>query len=241
MSTYVLFEARRTLRNPGFIFLVTVVPAALYLIGVRGISEGESIGGIPAELWYLASSTALGAIGAAITGSGARLAAERASGWSRQLRVTPLSETAWLVGRVTASVLVVIPVVAVVGVLAVATSEVDLSAGQWLGLTAAIVLGAIPIALIGLVIGLTLRFEAAQAGQAVAFVLLAFLGGTFAQSDDPPAALEKIVQLSPSYHLTELARQAVGGEGSASTAVAALAASTVLLAIGVVAIRRRAA
>ena len=134
------FETLRTLRNPGFLFLVTVVPAVLYLIGVRGVSEGDSIGGISASLWYLASACAIGAIGAAITGSGARLAAERASGWSRQLHVTPLTEVGWLVGRVLASVLVVVPVLVVVGVLAVAIGDVDLSAAQWLGLALAITL-----------------------------------------------------------------------------------------------------
>lgn len=241
MIAYASFEVRRTLRNPGFLFLVTVVPAVLYLIGVRGASEHESIGGMPASLWYLASSAALGAIGAAITGSGARLAAERASGWNRQLRVTPLTEASWLAGRVVASTLVVIPVVLVVGGLAMASSDVHLSVGQWLGLTSALVLGSVPIALIGLLIGLTLRFEAAQAAQAVAFVLLAFLGGAFAQSEDPPAALEPIVQLSPSYYLVELSRYVVGGQRSVpGEGFATLVASTAILALLVVAVRRRA-
>ena len=238
MIAYVLFEVRRTLRNPGFLFLVTIVPGALYLIGVRGVSEGDFVGGIPASHWYLASSAALGAIGAAITGSGARLAAERASGWSRQLGVTPLTEAAWLVGRVVASVLVVMPVVAVVTILAVTTADVGLSARQWLGLAGAVVAGSVPMALIGLVIGLTLRFEAAQAAQAVAFVLLAFLGGAFAQSDDPPRALEHIVQASPSYHLVELARHAAGGAASVGPAILGVTASTLMLAGLVLVVRR---
>ena len=197
MLSYARFETLRTIRNPGFLFLVTVVPVALYVIGVRGISEGESIGGIPASAWYLASATAIGAIGAAITGSGARLAAERASGWSRQLRVTPLTETGWLVGRLLASVLIVVPVIVVVAILALVVGDVDLAAGQWLGLITATLFGSISMALIGLIVGLVFRFEAAQAAQAVAFVLLAFLGGAFAQTEDPPDALKHIVQFSP--------------------------------------------
>ena len=153
MLVYARFETLRTIRNPGFLFLVTVVPVALYVIGVRGISEGESIGGIPASAWYLASATAIGAIGAAITGSGARLAAERASGWNRQLRVTPLTETGWLVGRLLASVLIVVPVVVVVAILALVVGDVELDAGQWIGLTAATLFGSISMALIGLIVG----------------------------------------------------------------------------------------
>jgi hypothetical protein len=146
---YVRFETVRTLRNPGFLVLVTIVPIALYLVGVRGVSAGEQIGGVPASVWYLASSAALGAIGAAISGSGARLAAERASGWARQLRVTPLIEASWLVGRILSSLLVIIPVVVFVAILAITVGEVRLEAGQWLGLTATLVIGSIPIALIG--------------------------------------------------------------------------------------------
>ena len=239
MLAYARFETLRTIRNPGFLFLVTVVPVALYVIGVRGISEGESIGGIPASAWYLASATAIGAIGAAITGSGARLAAERASGWNRQLRVTPLTETGWLVGRLLASVLIVVPVVVVVAILALVVGDVELDAGQWIGLTAATLFGSISMALIGLIVGLVFRFEAAQAAQAVAFVLLAFLGGAFAQTEDPPDALKQIVQISPSYHLVALVRIAVGAEGSVAVHVAALSAATAVLAAAVVVIRRR--
>jgi hypothetical protein len=71
--------------------------------GIQRQHRKEQIGGVPASVWYLASSAALGAIGAAISGSGARLAAERSSGWVRQLRVTPLTEASWLVGRILSS------------------------------------------------------------------------------------------------------------------------------------------
>jgi ABC-2 type transport system permease protein len=172
---YVRFETVRTLRNPGFLFLVTVVPVALYLIGARGVDEDDQIGGIPSSVWYLASATTIGAIGAAISGSGARLAAERASGWARQLRVTPLTERSWLVGRTLASLLVVLPVILVVGLLAVTVGDVRLDAAQWMTFTVIVVLGSIPIALIGLIVGLAFRAESAQAAQAVAFVLLAWV------------------------------------------------------------------
>ena len=70
-------------------------------------------------------------------------------------------------------------------------------------------------------------------------MLLAFLGGAFAQSDDPPAAIAPIVQLSPSYYVVELARYAVGAEASVVVSIAALVVSTIVLTAVVAAIRRR--
>lgn len=239
MLAYVRFETIRTLRNPGFLFLVTVVPVALYLIGARGLNEGDRIGGVPATVWYLASATTLGAIGAAISGSGARLATERASGWARQLRVTPLTDSGWLAGRMLSSLLVVLPVIVVVGVLAVTVGGVRLEAGQWLALTAAILFGSIPIALIGLIVGLAFREESAQAAQAVVFVLLAFLGGVFAQSVAPPGALRTLVQVSPSYHFVELVRRAVGGDGAWITPILSLVVITLVIAVATVVLYRR--
>lgn len=241
MIAYVRFETIRTLRNPAFLFLVTVVPIALYLVGARGLSQGDQIGGVPASVWYLASSTTLGAIGAAISGSGARLSAERASGWARQLRVTPLTESSWLAGRILSSLLTVLPMVLIVGILAITAGGVRLDAGHWFALTATVLLGSIPIALIGLIVGLVFREESAQAAQAVVFVLLAFLGGVFAQSPTPPGPLRTLVQASPSYHLVVLARGAVGGEQDVTSAVLALAVATVVVAVATIAIYRRSA
>ena len=85
------------------------------------------------------------------------------------------------------------------------------------------------------------RYEAAQAAQAVAFVALAFLGGVFAQTEDPPDVLRGVVQVVPSYHLVVLARRAVGGEGSVWVPIAALALMTAVLVLVVVVLRRRSA
>ena len=241
LLAYVRFETTRTLRNPAFLVLVTIVPIALYLLGARGMNEGQQIGGMPASVWYLASSAVVGAIGAAISGSGARLAAERSSGWARQLRVTPLTESGWLAGRIIASLLTVIPVVVVVDILAFVVGGVRLDAASWLVLTVVVVVGSIPIALIGLIVGLVFREESAQAAQAIVFVLLAFLGGVFAQSPAPPGALRTIVQLSPSYHLTELARIAVGGAGDATGPLVGLVISTVIIGAATLVIYRRSA
>src|SRR3954469_24575252 len=119
MWPYARFESIRTLRNPRFLFLVTVVPLLLYVVGVERVHAASgTVDGIPAGVWFLASSAAVGAMAAAMSGSGARLGADRASGWARQLRVTPLSDGGWLVGRLLSTCVVVLPVVLAVALVA---------------------------------------------------------------------------------------------------------------------------
>ena len=75
----------------------------------------------------------------------------------------------------------------------------------------------------------------------MAAVVLAFLGGAFAQSVASPAGLSTLVQASPSYHVGVLARKAVGAEGELMGAVLALAGITVIIAAATIVIYRRSA
>ena len=95
--TLVGIEMKRMLRNRRSIFFALVFPSAMYLIFGSGSQGAEELGG-SAEPGsnvsaYVMVSMALygGALIAASTGSGVAL--ERALGWSRQLRLTPLHPT----------------------------------------------------------------------------------------------------------------------------------------------------
>lgn len=241
MVAYMRFETLRALRNPRFLVLVGIVPVALYLVGLHGLSgRTGAIEGLPLSVWLLASSAVLGCVAAALNGAGARLAAERAAGWTRQLRVTPLSDVAWLAGRVLSSVVVIIPVIAVVALLSITVGHVDLAPARWVQLLVTLLLGAVPIALIGLVIGLAFRAEAAQAGQAVIFLVLAFVGGAFANSSTPPPGVGVISHIAPSFYLVNAARAATRGEAPAGADVLGLLGTALLLAVAVAWLRRRA-
>src|SRR3954452_6858177 len=90
MWPYARFETFRTLRNPRFLILVTVVPLLLYVVGFqRAQGAAGTVAGLSAGVWFLASSAAVGAMAAAMAGSGARLGADRASGWGHPLRGPP--------------------------------------------------------------------------------------------------------------------------------------------------------
>ena len=240
MFAYTRFEVRRTLRNPKFLLLVATVPVLLYVISVHNARDGSTPLGASAATWYLASAAVIGVLGGALTGANARVAAERASGWYRQLRTTPLGDGRWLVGRLLAGLAVVVPVVVLVAAVAIAWGGVRLAVTTWLALLVILVAGAVPAVLAGLALGLALRSEAAQAAQAVVFVALALFGGAFADTEVPPSGTRFLVEAMPSYHLMALTREAVAGSALHVSHVAALAAASIVLAVLVALLTRHA-
>src|SRR4051794_6560234 len=228
MWAYARFEAIRTWRNPRFLFLVSVVPLLLYVVGVQRVRGAHAtVHGLPAGVWFLTSSAVLGAMAASMSGSGARLGADRSSGWSRQLRVTPLSHRGWLVGRLLSTALVVVPAVAAVSVIALTYGRVRLGAGAWAQLSLTLLLGTVPIALLGLAISLVLKGESAGAAQTLGFLLLGLLGGVFSDGVAEGWALT-VARFTPTYYLLRASRSAVAGNAPHVADVTVL----VLLAVG---------
>src|SRR5215831_19973500 len=105
MLAYTRFEVLRTLRNLRFLVLTTLMPALLFLLG----SQARS--GLGADL--LVAIGGFSMIAATTSANSVMLPAERASGWLRQLRITPLSGPAWVTARIAQATAAVVPGLAV--------------------------------------------------------------------------------------------------------------------------------
>ena len=68
--------------------LLAGVPLLLFLL-IGGTNRNAHLDGISFPLYYMTGMAAWGTMMAVIS-SGARIAAERQVGWTRQLRITPL-------------------------------------------------------------------------------------------------------------------------------------------------------
>jgi ABC-2 type transport system permease protein len=89
--TYARSELLRAFRNRRFFILSVVFPLVLFWM-VAGPQRDESSlsgTGIPAPLYYMVTMAAYGGM-IAVMSAGARIAAERDAGWTRQLRISPL-------------------------------------------------------------------------------------------------------------------------------------------------------
>ncbi len=152
-AVYTRFEVVRAFRNRRFFIFSVAFPLLIYYAIAAPNRDELDFGGsgIDAPLYFMVGLTAFGTMNAVLA-IGARIAAERSTGWNRQLRLTPLTARAYfrtkvLTGYLTA--LVTILLLYAAG----ASLGVRISAGSWIEMTVLILIGLIPFAGIGIIIG----------------------------------------------------------------------------------------
>jgi ABC-2 type transport system permease protein len=210
-TTYVRFELLRLLRNRRFFVLSLGFPLIIYfLIAGPNRHEGNLAGtGISAPLYFMIGLAAFGTMNSVISG-GARIAQDRSAGWTRQLRLTPLSPRAYLATKILAAYLtaaITIVALAIAGT----TMGVRLSVGDWAGTIGLILVGLLPFAALGILYGHLLGVDALGPAVGGTTALLAFLGGTWFPVTS--GFLHVVGQALPSYWLTQASRVATGGGG----------------------------
>jgi ABC-2 type transport system permease protein len=154
---------------------------------------------------------------------------ERSVGWNRQLRITPLSGTDYLITKVAAALVVGLLAIAVVMAVSITVLHAHLSVQGWLMAGLGLWVGIIPFALIAILIGQFAKPEFAQPLFMVAFLGLAILGGLWVPLDILPHWVSNVAQVAPSYWLNKLGQMGASLSGNAGTPAIVLAGWTVVL------------
>ncbi|WP_417563201.1 ABC transporter permease [Microbacterium sp.] len=211
-------ELKRRFRNWRTLVFTVIFPVAMYfMVGFPLRNEPLthvpiSQGGLSVAAYLMVSMAVYGAMMSA-TASGAAVAVERTLGWSRQLRLTPLSPVANVATKVVGGML--FGLVAIVATfLAGAFTGVHMSWSQWLvsGLVAWL-LGAAVFTALGLMMGYLVPGENAMQLTSLVIVFLAFIGGLFYPVSMMPQVLQDVATWTPVYGIGELSRAPLTGEG----------------------------
>lgn len=235
---YSRFELVRSLRDTRFTFFLIAMPGLLYVL-LTGFGANGTEGGLSGSASSMVALASYAAMGGALYCIGPTLAAERASGWIRQLRVTPLPGPSWLGAKMLHAAVMTLPGILVVGVLGVALRGVQASVPHWLLATAVLVVGSLPYALIGLIIGQALDGQASNSATLLFLILTSFIGGVFIPTSALPRLAREIGQAFPTSHLDGLARHALAGTHVPITDIAVLVAWAIGAALIALALRRR--
>lgn len=216
--TYLRIELARKLRNRRGLIFTVAFPVIMFLI-IGGSATAVSLTGVPVAkggvsvaAYIMVSMAMYGAMMSA-TQTGASVAVERAQGWSRQLRLTPLNPVVNVVIKMIAGML--FGLIAIVATFIVgAASGVHLTATQWIvsGLASWLLAGAV-FTTLGLLVGYMVPGENAAQLTSLAVVLLSFLGGLFFPLDTMPTFMQVIAKFTPVYGIGELARAPLTGQG----------------------------
>src|SRR3954468_24986314 len=175
---FLAIELRRLLRNRRTVIFTLVMPPVFFLIfGTADAYKDRSVGNANVTAFIMVSMALYGAM-LATTGGGATVSVERAQGWTRQLRLTPLRPAAYVLTKVLVAMvlgLAAVVVVTAVGLFSGATGD-----------TAALVtsvalawLGSVVFAAFGLFMGYLLPAENVMQILGPVLALLAFAGGLF--------------------------------------------------------------
>ncbi len=208
--TYTRYELLRTFRNRRFFVLSLGFPLILYFVIAAPNRDVRDLSGtgVSAPLYFMVGLASFGTMSSMLS-CGARIATERAAGWNRQLRITPLSPRAYFRAKVLTAYLMAL--VSMVALFAAGTSlGVSLSAGQWLRMAGLMLVGLVPFAALGIAIGHVLTPDSIGPAMGGGVSLLAFLGGTWFPLPDH-GFLHALAQNLPSYWLVQASHVALGG------------------------------
>ena len=150
---YTRFELLRTFRNVRFFVFSLGFPLVLYyLIAAPNRNEHDLAGsGLSAPLYFMVGLAAFGAMAATLS-SGARISSERAIGWNRQLRLTPLPVRSYFRAKIVTAYATALTTIVLLDV-AGTTLGVRLSADRWLSMTVLMLVALIPFAGLGILAG----------------------------------------------------------------------------------------
>jgi ABC-2 type transport system permease protein len=210
-TAYARYELLRTFRNRRFFIFSFAFPLVLFY-AIAGPNRDEAnLGGtgISAPVYFMVGMVAFGTMNA-VLGSGARIAAERSVGWNRQLRLTPLStRTYFRVKVLTAYAMAAITIALLY--IAGATLGVRLQAGDWLAMTGLILVGLVPFAGLGILMGHLLTTDSIGPAMGGTTALLALLGGVWFPITS--GVMHTVAEALPSYWLVQAAHVGLGGAG----------------------------
>ena len=198
-------ELRRVLRNRRTLVFALVLPAALFFVFGSGGGGAERVGEGNVSAYVMVSMALYGgALIAASTGSG--VAVERAQGWSRQLRLTPLHPAVHVAVKALVALVTGALAITVVNLIGAVQGTPSMPLGTWLACGALTLVCTATFAALGVFVGYLVPGENAMQVLGPGLALLSFLGGLFIPLSTYSPAVRDIAYWTPMYGVAEVAR-----------------------------------
>jgi len=210
-STLLRLELRRLLRNRRTVIFTLVMPVVFFLLfGLNDNYADEDAGHGNVAAFIMVSMAVYGAM-LATTSTGASVSIERSLGWSRQLRLTPLTPAAYIAVKLSMALVVgAASIVAVFGA-GIVTGGAQMPARLWVATGLVAWIGSLVFAAFGLFMGYVLPGENVMQVLGPVLALLAFLGGLFVPLR-PGSVMETIATFTPMYGLNQLVHAPLTGD-----------------------------
>lgn len=222
--TLTKLDVLRVVRNGRYLIFAIAMPAVLYLIIGKQTTLAD---GVQFKAYYMLAMATYGAVAGALMNNAIRIATERKSGWTRQLRLTSLPGWGYVFAKVVTSLAATIPSVLVVFGIGAFLNHVEMPAWKWV--VNALVLWIASMTFVSLAVAIGYRFDPDTAQPAVMLVFfpMALLGGLWFPLG---GTLEKIGKWFPTYQAHKLGTDIIGTGKVSATSIGVLVGWGVLFA-----------
>ena len=232
--TLLKIEIRRLTRNRRTVVIAIVIPVVFFLVfGLGQTYDTQRVGHGNVAAFVMISLALYGAV-LATTFGGALVSIERAQGWSRQLRLTPLSPVAYIVIKVLTALVLGAVSVAGVYIAGAVTGKASMSVGLWIGTGFSVWIGSLLFAAFGLFLGYLLPAENVMQLLGLILGLLSFAGGLFIPISQFSHEVQDVLKWTPLYGLNQLVHTPLLGNGVDWTGIVNVLAWLIIFSWGAV-------
>lgn len=202
-------ELLKSLRLPIFAVSTIAFPVMFYLI--FGATFGrQQAGPVDVATYMLATYGAFGVIGAALFSFGVGVAVERAQGWMRLKRASPMPASVTVLAKLATALTFSAAVVVGLMLAGVLVGGVRLPLDTAAALLGVLLLGALPFCVIGQAFGYALGPNSAPVVLNLVYLPMSFASGLWIPLHQLPEFLKAIAPYLPAYHLGQLALSTIG-------------------------------
>jgi ABC-2 type transport system permease protein len=199
-------EMLQLLRYPTYAVPTLAFPSLLMVLFGAQL-QGEE------EVRLLAGISATAVLAVAFFQFGVGIASTRETTWERYVRTLPVRPSSRLAARVLAALAFALASAALVAIVAAVAVDIRLEPWRYVALAAALLVGGVPFALLGIGLGYSLRPRAALPVANLLYLPLAIGGSLWGKPDDPPRSLDIASNALPTRSWMEILEPITGGWG----------------------------
>jgi ABC-2 type transport system permease protein len=194
-------------RRPMAVFPSLILPGLLFLFMGVPNARDQTVAN-----WIMTAMTVFAVLGITFFHFGVSIAAARGSPWELTLRTLPLAPWMRFTARVLVALVVALAAVGLMVSLALLLTPAGLAVAGWLRWGLALLLGSIPLALLGIALGYWASPTSAVPLANVLYIVLAYAGGLWTPPSQLPDLVAQISPYLPTRRYAEVAWAPVLGQ-----------------------------
>lgn len=191
-------EMVRLWRNKRYLIFTLALPVVLYVALGK---QKANVYGVDFSAYYMVAMASIGSFSGALTGNSQRIAQERKDGWIRQLRLTALPASSYVIAKIIASMATTVPSILIVLGLGHFYGNVHLAPWKFAVIGVAIWLGGLTFAACAVALGYRLSPDSVQPAAMLMYFVMSIVGGLWFPLG---GVMKDIGQVLPTYQISRL-------------------------------------